>query len=53
MEKKQIRIDKADYSVENGKIIIESEELAKCIQNEGFELALDESAGAVIHGAAC
>jgi len=50
---KHIKIDKADYSVESGKITIESDELANCIQNEGYELGLDEEAGVVANGGGC
>jgi len=50
---KFIKIDKADYSVQSGKITIESDELANCIQNEGYELGLDEEAGVVANGGGC
>jgi len=50
---KNIKIDKADYSVEGNKITIESDELANCIQNEGLELPLDEEAGVVASLGSC
>jgi len=39
--------------VQSGKITIESDELANCIQNEGYELGLDEEAGVVANGGGC
>jgi len=35
------------YKVEDGKVYIQSEELANAIQNEGLELFVDEEAGIV------
>lgn len=45
METKNVfKINKDMYKVENGKVFIESDELANAIQNEGIDLYLDEEA---------
>jgi len=44
-EKKVIAVSKEMYKVEDGKVYIQSEELANAIQNEGLELFVDEEAG--------
>jgi len=46
-EKKVIALSKEMYKVEDGKVYIQSEELANAIQNEGLELFVDEEAGIV------
>lgn len=46
-EKKVIAIDKSSYKVEDGKLVITSEELANAIQNEGLDLFVDEEAAAM------
>lgn len=55
-EKKVLAVKKDLLKVEDGKVYIESEELANAIQNEGLELFVDEEAGMsadVASGIAC
>jgi hypothetical protein len=47
MDKKLVAIEKDMYKVEDGKVYIESAELANAIQNEGLELFVDEEAAAI------
>lgn len=47
VEKKVLALGKEMYKVEDGKVVITSDELANAIQNEGLELFVDEEAGAV------
>ena len=44
MEKKVMAIQKEMYKVEDGKVYIESEELAKAIQDGSLDLFVDEEA---------
>jgi len=44
-EKKMVALGKEMYKVVDGKVVIESEELANAIQNEGLDLFIDEEAG--------
>lgn len=56
MEKKLIAIEKEMYKVEDGKVYIESAELANAIQNDGLDLFVNEEANAFINcgcGAGC
>ena len=53
MEKKLVAIEKDMYKVEDGKIYIESAELANAIQNEGLDLFVDEEAAALQAIAVC
>ncbi|WP_035294881.1 hypothetical protein [Clostridium sp. KNHs214] len=48
-EKKVMALGKEMYKVENGRIYIESEELANAIQNEGMDLFVDEEAASNGH----
>lgn len=41
-ERKMVALDKSMYKVENGKVFIESEELANAIQNDDLDLFVDE-----------
>lgn len=41
-EKKLVALGKEMYSVEDGKVVIASEELAKAIQEENVDLFVDE-----------
>jgi len=50
MEKKVIAIQKEMYKVEDGKVYIESEELAKAIQDGSIDLFVDEEANAMEAG---
>lgn len=43
---KEIKVNKDAYKVENGKVIIESEELANMIQERELSLNGEEEAGA-------
>lgn len=45
--KKVVALGKDMYKVEDGKVVITSEELANAIQNEGLDLFVDEEAGAL------
>ncbi len=45
-EKKMIALGKELYKVVDGKVVIESEELANAIQNEGIDLFVNEEAAA-------
>ena len=48
MESKNvIALGKGMYKVEDGKVVITSEELANAIQNEGLDLFVDEEAAAI------
>lgn len=50
MEEKKVKaLDKELYKVDNGKVYIESEELANAIQN-GLDLFVDEEAGVLVPG---
>lgn len=54
--KKVVALGKDMYKVEEGKVVITSEELANAIQNEGLDLFVDEAAAALGHtfcGAGC
>ena len=44
VEKKVLALGKEMYKVEDGKVVITSDELANAIQNEGLELFVDEEA---------
>ncbi|HBA05091.1 hypothetical protein IO99_12835 [Clostridium sulfidigenes] len=47
MENKNVvALGKDMYKVEDGKVVITSEELANAIQNEGLDLFVDEEAAA-------
>lgn len=43
---KQVKLEKGSYKIENGKVIIESEELANMIQEYELGLNNEEEAGA-------
>ncbi len=45
--KNVIALGKDMYKVEDGKVVITSEELANAIQNEGIDLFVDEEAAAI------
>ena len=45
--KNVIALGKGMYKVEDGKVVITSEELANAIQNEGLDLFVDEEAAAI------
>ena len=45
--KKVIALGRDMYKVEDGKVVITSEELANAIQNEGIDLFVDEEAAAI------
>ncbi len=45
--KKVIALGRDMYKVEDGKVVITSEELANAIQNEGLDLFVDEEAAAI------
>ncbi|WP_432403370.1 hypothetical protein [Wukongibacter sp. M2B1] len=45
-EKKMVPINKSNYEVKDGKVVITSEELANAIQNEGLDIFIDEEAAA-------
>ncbi|WP_346934754.1 hypothetical protein [Clostridium sp.] len=54
MENKNVvALGKDSYKVEDGKIVITSEELANAIQNEGLDLFVDEEAAAVANFGIC
>ncbi len=44
MEKKFVTLNKNMYTVEDGKVVISSEELATAIQNAALDLFIDEEA---------
>lgn len=44
--KNVVALGKDMYKVEDGKVVITSEELANAIQNEGLDLFVDEEAAA-------
>lgn len=47
VEKKVVALGKEMYKVEDGKVIITSDELANAIQNEGLDLFVDEEAASL------
>ncbi len=51
--KKVVALGKDMYKVEDGKVVITSEELANAIQNEGLDLFVDEEAAAIQAGHHC
>jgi len=52
-EKKMAVLGKEMYKVVDGKVVIESEELANAIQNEGLDLFVDEEAGLDVNCGNC
>lgn len=54
-DKKMVALGKEMYKVVDGKVVIESEELANALQNEGLDLFVDEEAAALINngGVSC
>lgn len=46
-EKKMVAINKSNYEVKDGKVVITSEELANAIQNEGLDIFVDEEAAGI------
>lgn len=52
-EKKMVAIHKEFFKVVDGKVVIESEELANMIQNEGLDLFVDEEANGTVNSGNC
>lgn len=46
--KKMWALEREHYSVKDGKVVIESEELANAIQEKGLDLFIDEEQAAVV-----
>lgn len=49
-EKKMVALEKDMYKIEDGKVVIESPELANAMLEHGVELFIDEEQGAVADG---
>ena len=54
MENKNVvALGKDSYKIEDGKVVITSEELANAIQNEGLDLFVDEEAAVLSNFGVC
>ncbi|MDU1413611.1 MAG: hypothetical protein E6929_12425 [Clostridium sp.] len=49
-EKRVLPLDKEMYKIEDGKVVITSDELARAIQDESIELFVDEEQAASLGG---
>lgn len=49
-EKKMVPLEKDMYKIEEGKVVIESPELANAIQEQGVDLFIDEEQALVAEG---
>jgi len=47
MESKDIKIDSKNVKIEDGKVVIDSEELANCFEDETLDIISDEKQNAI------
>lgn len=47
MEKKNIKIDSKNVKIEDGRVVIDSEELANCFEDETLDILNDEKQNSI------